>query len=58
MSLNVGDKLGPYEILSPLGADGMGEVNRASAPGRILLDRRDRHAQASSRHAQAPTSDL
>ena len=29
MTLEAGTKLGPYEILSPLGAGGMGEVNRA-----------------------------
>ena len=29
MAINVGDKLGPYEVLSLIGAGGMGEVYKA-----------------------------
>jgi len=32
MPLSVGDKLGPYEIIAPIGKGGMGEVWKARDP--------------------------
>ena len=55
MPLSVGDKLGPYEILAPIGAGGMGEVWKARD---TRLDRlvaiKTSKAQFSERFAAKP----
>ncbi len=37
MTLTASTRLGPYEILSPIGTGGMGEAYRASSPARSSL---------------------
>ena len=56
MALEAGAKLGPYEILSPLGAGGMGEVYRAKdsrlkreVAVKVLPDSTARNPEALSR---------
>jgi len=41
MSLAVGARLGPYEILAPLGAGGMGQVCRARLGGDVAVYAKD-----------------
>jgi hypothetical protein len=36
MTLSAGTRLGPYAILSPLGAGGMGEAYRARGPAMMM----------------------
>jgi serine/threonine protein kinase len=55
MALNSGDRLGPYEIASLLGAGGMGEVYRARDPrlGReVAVKILNEEASANSLHVR------
>jgi TolB-like protein/Tfp pilus assembly protein PilF/tRNA A-37 threonylcarbamoyl transferase component Bud32 len=57
MPLQPGDKLGPYEILAPIGAGGMGEVYKARDPrlNRIVAVKRlkSQHSARFEQEAQA-----
>jgi serine/threonine protein kinase len=51
MALTSGTKLGPYEVVSPLGAGGMGEVYRARDT------RLEREVAVNQRHAPRPAAE-
>ncbi len=51
MTISAGTRLGPYEVLSPLGAGGMGEVWRARD---TRLSRSVALKVLSSHHAESP----
>jgi serine/threonine protein kinase len=57
MSLNAGAKLGPYEIVAPIGAGGMGEVWRArdTRLGRIVAIKKvkEQHSERFKQEARA-----
>ena len=58
MPLSVGDKLGPYEILAPIGTGGMGEVYRAKDARLVRIVRRDtppRYPPSGDRVRSPPT---
>ena len=58
MPLSIGDKLGVYEIVAPLGAGGMGEVWKARDPrlDRIVAIKRlkGNHTARVEQEAQRP----
>ena len=55
MSISPGDKFGPYEILSPIGAGGMGDVYKAreTRQDRIVRDQMSGMITVFSRPVQA-----